>query len=233
MTNDNDSRVSLDEEKPIGFPVKLLPEEPPAGPWKVQPIAEVIEPLINRIHTTSGGPAILGIDGRSSSGKTTLARRFSDAIPNAGVVHTDDIAWHHSIFGWDQLLAEGILRPARRGLKVSYRPPAWDARSRPGAIEVPENIHLLIVEGVGTCRRDLAQAFDALIWVQSDTNVIDRRNATRVAAGEISEEDFREWMQEEVAFLAEERPWERADFIVSGTPDRPHDPATEFVIADP
>lgn len=40
-------------------------------------------------------------------------------------------------------------------------------------------------------------------------------------------------MKEELAFLAEERPWERADFIVSGTPDQPHDPATEFVIADP
>lgn len=138
----------------------------------MQPIAEVIEPLIDRILATSGGPAILGIDGRSSSGKTTFARRLSDAIPNTGVVPTDDIAWHYSIFGWNQLLVDGILNPARRGLKVSYRPPAWDTRNRPGAIEVPENIRLLLIEGVGTCRRDLAQDFGALIWVQSDSDVV-------------------------------------------------------------
>lgn len=34
-------------------------------------------------------------------------------------------------------------------------------------------------------------------------------------------------------FLAEDRPWERADLIVSGTPELPHDPSSEVVVAGP
>ena len=41
------------------------------------------------------------VDGRSSSGKSTLAARLQDAIAASAVVHTDDIAWWHSRFGED------------------------------------------------------------------------------------------------------------------------------------
>jgi hypothetical protein len=38
------------------------------------------------------------VDGRSSSGKTTLAARVQAAVAGSAVVHTDDIAWWHSRF---------------------------------------------------------------------------------------------------------------------------------------
>jgi hypothetical protein len=38
-------------------------------------------------------------------------------------------------------------------------------------------------------------------------------------------------MAEELPFTAQQRPWERAAFIVAGTPLLPHDPATQVVIA--
>jgi len=40
-------------------------------------------------------------------------------------------------------------------------------------------------------------------------------------------------MTEEIPFLAADRPWERATIIVAGTPDVPHDPTREVVIAAP
>jgi hypothetical protein len=58
-------------------------------------------------------------------GKTTLALRIIHAVPGAVVIHTDDIAWEHSRFGWADLLVDGILVPVSQGRSVSYRPPRW------------------------------------------------------------------------------------------------------------
>lgn len=44
---------------------------------------------------------------------------------------------------------------------------------------------------------------------------------------------WREWEAEEVPFLVDDRPWERADFIVASAPVLAHDPGTEVVIAPP
>src|SRR6476646_264266 len=49
--------------------------------------------------------------------------RLQDAIAGSAVVHTDDIAWWHSRFGWAGLLIDGILVPFHRGELVSFRPP--------------------------------------------------------------------------------------------------------------
>ncbi len=48
-----------------------------------------------------------------------------------------------------------------------------------------------------------------------------------------TEQDHRAWMAEEIPFQAGQRPWERADLIVCGTPRVPFDPATEIVVASP
>jgi hypothetical protein len=48
----------------------------------------------------------------------------------------------------------------------------------------------------------------------------------------LAESTFQAWMGEEDSFLADERPWERADLVVAGTPELPHDPRTELLVAD-
>jgi hypothetical protein len=40
-------------------------------------------------------------------------------------------------------------------------------------------------------------------------------------------------MAEEIPFIAGQRPWERADLAVAGTPEISCDPRTEIVIAPP
>ena len=54
-----------------------------------------------------------------------------------------------------------MLEPVRAGEAVAYRPPAWDARDRPGAVTVPAGLTLLVVEGVGSSRRALAHSWMA------------------------------------------------------------------------
>jgi hypothetical protein len=176
-------------------------------------------PLASALHLVRGlrrKPSIVAVDGRSSSGKTTLATRIAAAVPDSRVVHTDDIAWHHAVLDWAGLLADGVLRPFRSGRTVSYRPPQWDRRGRSGSIEVPASCPVLLVEGVGSGRRELSDLLDAVIWVETDAAELDRRNAFRVVAGEISPDDHAAWMAEEEPFVAAQRTWLRADLIVRG-----------------
>jgi hypothetical protein len=203
-----------------------------AGPWSVRAVTDVVRDVIALAGgVPSGRPFVLAIDGRSANGKTTLSRKVARTVGSCVVVHTDDIAWRHSIFGWDDLLVRGILEPARRGEAVAYRPPAWDEHGREGSIDVAAGTELLVVEGVGAGRRELMPFIDAVIWVQSDRAESERRDAQRIAAGEASASLYPVWMAEEVPFQAAQRPWERAAVVVCGSPDLPHNPESELVVA--
>ena len=113
-----------------------------------------------------------------------------------------------------QELRVGVLEPVHRGEAVAHRPPPWDERSRPGAVEVPAPCDLLVVEGVGAARAELADLVDLAIWVQSDREVARQRGIER-DGGDVAGWDA--WQSEEVPFLARDRPWERTDATVAGT----------------
>ena len=213
----------------------LLAEEPAAGPWHAELVTAVAATMVRlgRERGADRRPVVLAIDGRSSGGKTTLAGRLQGVVAGSAIVHTDDIAWCYSRFGCAGLLISGVLLPVRSGGPVSYRPPLWDERKRQGAIEVPAGCPVLIIEGVGAARRECTHLINAVIWVQSDERETERRNLARVGQpdGLPTEQDQREWMAEEIPFQAGQRPWERADLIICGTPQIPFDPATELIIA--
>jgi hypothetical protein len=163
-------------------------------------------------------PVIVAVDGRQGSGKTTVAERLAAAVTGGVVVHTDDLAWWESFFAWDHLMATGVLLPLRRGEDVAYRPPAWNARARPGAVEVPASAPLVVVEGVGSSRRSLTPLLDAAVWVQADHVEATRRGIERDGGTPEAAAFWHEWAAEEEPFLAADRPWERAAATVCGTP---------------
>ena len=72
----------------------MAPEEPEAGPWRVELLSTVANAMTRRgpDRSSSGRPAVLAVDGRSNSGKTTLAARIRELVPGSAVIHTDDIA---------------------------------------------------------------------------------------------------------------------------------------------
>jgi hypothetical protein len=57
------------------MPLQLAPEEPEAGPWPVALLSAVLDMLTRPGpgQSASGRPVVLAVDGRSNSGKTTLA----------------------------------------------------------------------------------------------------------------------------------------------------------------
>jgi uridine kinase len=214
----------------------LPPEEPDVATWRARDVSALVGSLVDGAHAAAG-LVVVAVDGRSAGGKTTLAQRLVAAHPAAALVHTDDVAWNHSFFGWDDVLAAGVLEPARRGEVVTFRPPPWEEHERPGAIEVPAGTRLLVVEGVGSSRRALADLVDASVWVQSDVVEARRRGIARdiqLGRTPAAAVDFWDrWDAEEVAFLAADRPWERADVIACGTPGLTDVPVstTEVLVA--
>jgi hypothetical protein len=225
--------------------LQLAPEEPEAGPWRVEPLTALVETLTQRGPAASicGRPAIVVIDGRSDNGKTTLSLRIGAAVPGAVVLHTDDLSWEYSRFDWAHLLADGILEPLHQGKAVSYRPPAWAEHDRPGSLDVPADCPLVVIEGDGAGRRELAPLIDVLIWVQADERVAQQRRIDRTADPDAfdvanlpldgSPPDHPGWLAEEIPFNTAQRTWERADIIVCGTPEIPCDPRAEVVVAPP
>ena len=176
------------------------------------PVSDMLGLVLPRRSRTA--PLLVGIDGRSRSGKSTLAALIARCIQEVVVVHTDDIAWHHSFFGWSDVLIEGVLRPLRRGgLPLSYTPQPWIERGRSGSIVIPGGTEIILVEGVGAARRELSNWFDATIWVQTDPDVAMARTIAldRDPPGFIDD-----WMRAENAHLAADQPWTRASAVVSG-----------------
>lgn len=215
--------------------LRLREGEPLFGPWQVTTPAGLLDVLRSRAAarpdgaadaaTSRRGPFVVSVDGRSAGGKTTLSRRLSEAVPagTAAVLHTDDLAWWEPMFGWEHLLRE-VLGAVRTGDAVTFRPPAWEQRGREGAIELPAGLELLVVEGVGSSQAAVVDLVDAAVWVQSDYEEAQRRGIARdVADGtngdlEQSTAFWHEWDAHEIRFLAADRPWERADAVVLGTP---------------
>jgi uridine kinase len=171
----------------------------------------------------------VAINGHGSSGKSSLSRRLADTLPDCSVLHTDDLAWHHGVLSWDELLISHVLPALRTGRALQYRPPAWVSRGREGAISIENNRNFVIIEGVGSSQESVRPELDVIIWVETPQSVRESRDAARVAAGEISASSYANWMAEENAYMAAERPWEHADLIVDGGGSLAH--SREIVVA--
>jgi pantothenate kinase len=114
----------------------------------------------------------------------------------------------------------------------------WREKGRPGVIEVPGGIELLIVEGAGAAHASVSELLDATIWVQADRMTARTRGIERdLASGENGDQDatlafWAEWDKAERDYLALDRPWDRASVIVAGTPPFPVPPG-KVALADP
>jgi hypothetical protein len=198
------------------------PREPVIVDWHAVTKPLLAQGIAQRWPPTPGRPRLIGVDGRSGSGKTTTAAMLAHHLRKTTIVSTDDLAWHESFFGWDDMLTQHVLQPLARGLDVAYRPPAWDRRGRLGQIAVPGDGDYVVIEGCGVGRRSLAPHLDLLVWVQADLAVAETRGVVRDGGTDAAQRFWNEWQAEEGPFFAAERPWERAALMLDGTPpDRP------------
>ena len=61
--------------------IRLQPEEPAVTRWQIDSTDEFIAHLLSLVGTPQGRPAIIAVDGRGGSGKTTLTTALTAVVP--------------------------------------------------------------------------------------------------------------------------------------------------------
>ncbi|RIX28935.1 hypothetical protein D1781_12615 [Amnibacterium setariae] len=154
--------------------------------------------------------AVVLVDGRSGSGKTT----FAAALARHGALLRLDDAYP----GWDGLtaaadaLVDRALVPRAAGAPTGLRRWDWAADRPAEALRLPPGP--LVVEGCGALSRRAAAFADLRIWVELASP--ERRARALDRDGEGYAPHWERWARQERAFIAREDPVRSADLVVDG-----------------
>lgn len=179
-----------------------------------------------------GRTRLISIDGPAGSGKSTLAARFEARAKardlNTFVIHMDDLydGWAGAERGF-ALLRDHVLQRLSDGREGRYRRYDWNTGAYAELHVVPVTVDVLIVEGVTSCDRDADQWQSLRVWIETTNEVRLDRGIER--DGEALRDHWLEWMRWERDHFATQSTRDRAQVIVDGNPDVPHDPTAELV----
>lgn len=175
----------------------------------------VTDDLAGRIRERCvGAPSLVAVDGPGGAGKSTLANQLVDVLGNASVVPTDDFAaWNDPLLWWPRMRDE-VIEPIAAGLPARYRRRDFLTGDLREWVAVPST-PVTIIEGVSASRREWADLLCFSIWVDTPRDERLRRGLDRDGAA--ARPLWEGWMASEDAFFALDRPWERADAVVSGS----------------
>lgn len=181
----------------------------PSDPHQVA--ARAIEHVTAQPPTLGAGRLVC-VDGPAGSGKTTLAAALAALVPDAQVVHCDEM-----LQGWRGLpgLAESVERlvaPMVSGGAGAWRRWDWAADGWAEWHSVAPG-GLLVLEGVGCWSPAIASLVGCLVWVEADPDVRLARGMAR--DGEAMRPQWLQWRLDEDELFARLGTRERADLVVS------------------
>ena len=162
-------------------------------------------------------PYLVGIDGRSGAGKTSLAEQLVAVLRPARDVtlfHLEDL-----YPGWDGLdegtrtYVEQVLLPLRAGRDAEWS--AWDwVTGSPGTPRLTRVAEVVVLEGVGACSAAARGLLDVSVWVELPTALRYDRALSR--DGAYYAEHWDRWAAQEDAYLALDHVWEQVDILHPG-----------------
>ncbi|WP_179829987.1 AAA family ATPase [Nocardiopsis aegyptia] len=174
---------------------------------------------------------VVAVEGRSGSGKSTVAERLRAALAARGEpVHV--LTMEDLYPGWDglarapRLLHDWVLAPLRRGEPAAWHRFDWeDGRFAREWTRLPEGVAAggtLVVEGCGSGAREVRSLTDALVWVAAPAAERARRLDARWDAAVYAPYRDR-WARQEESFYTGHRPRAHARLVVdnSGAPTPP------------
>lgn len=173
--------------------------------------AESLADQVRSRAPACGTTRVVAVDGRSGSGKTSLALDLSDAL-GAPILHFERLypGWHglaQTPPAVRQLLAGVAI--GERGLARQWD---WD-RNAPGAWLSVLPTTDLIIEGVGAGARILRPFLSLLVWLDAPAGTRRRRALAR--DGDTFAPWWDTWASQEDAYLAADRTPDAADVVIA------------------
>jgi uridine kinase len=187
--------------------------------------------LADDVRRLTRRPRLVAVDGRAGAGKSHFTSSLIPRCGDVALVRVDDFLWWGDIDGWWERLRREALEPLLDGRPAQFRVRDW--RNDPlgrgvGDRVVLEPAETVVVEGVGSSRRDVAERIDQAYWVETSPETRLRRGLRR--DGEVRRGNWLEWMDLEQAFFAVDGAASRADHVIDGEPTVPHDTARQVVV---
>jgi hypothetical protein len=160
------------------------------------------------------GTRWVGVDGFGAAGKSTLARRIAAELPEAQVIEVDDFARSGVRGGDRELFCRQVLGPLLAGQPARYQ--RWDLVADAGLdwVEVPSGVPV-VIEGVSSTDDRVPVPWDLRLWVVAPAAVRRRRIKARDSDPALLERWCTDWLPSEQSYAAAQRPWLRADLIVT------------------
>ncbi len=156
------------------------------------------------MSATGSGPRLLGVDGRSGSGKTHLAADVADELrrnhASVVIVSMDDM-----YPGWEGLaaslprLCEHVIAPLSRGRPAEYQRYDWGLGRFADTVQVPL-ADAVIIEGVGSTAHPSRSDLSTTVWVHAPPSVRMDRACRRTDQGDFAVYADRWSAQEEELF---------------------------------
>jgi len=164
----------------------------------------------------SQGTRIVGIDGPSGSGKSSLTRRLIDRTA-ATLVEIDDFVSWTDFAGWWPRFNDQVLQPLLRGENAHYQVRDWQNDPHGSSLSGWKTARwspLVIFDGVTSTRQAATDLLAYRIWVEAPDDMRLARGLAR--DGKKARHLWLAWMKEERAFFLNDRTRERADLLVNG-----------------
>jgi hypothetical protein len=160
---------------------------------------------------------LVAIDGRAGSGKSTFAKRLSEALGGAPVLPIDDfLAWDDLTEFWPRLEAE-VLVPLLAGRDARYQQRDWERDPYGRALGAWTDFPFaptVIIEGVGAARRATRGCFAYSIWIETPEAVCLERGVAR--DGEERRALWLDWQRREAAFFDDDPVMNHVQLMVDG-----------------
>jgi len=161
------------------------------------------------------GIRIVGVDGRSGSGKSFLAARLATLMA-APVIEIDDFVSWDCFAGWWPRFDTQVLAPLLAGRGARFRARDWSDwyGSSLGEWKTQPWAPTIIFEGVTCTRRETIGRITYAIWVEAPAELRLARGMARDTTFAGKEQLWNRWMLEEDEFFATDGTRDRADIVV-------------------
>ncbi|MFT3660394.1 MAG: hypothetical protein QM809_03055 [Gordonia sp. (in: high G+C Gram-positive bacteria)] len=190
-----------------------------------EPIPGLTEAARAAIESNGFRNGILAIDGPSGSGKSSFADALVARLAELGrpplLIRTDDYAtWDRPASWWPELERD-VLTPFSLGHDIAYRPRVWHCgEATVGPVRRRAWSPLLILEGVTSARRVLADRVDHAFWIDGPS-APERLERTVTRDGEAQRPLLAAWQRFESGWFAVDGTRARCDVIDFGEGENP------------